>query len=278
MSLDELSASLGRTAYGVRQKMDRMGLYNPHKFTKYISNDSFWSVPNPINSYWAGFIAADGCVRKQGNSYSLMIQLQEEDKGHLEKFLSACGSTNIIATYLRPTSIKKDKFGNYCDIRITNNKWQKDLESNFNIFPAKTWNFSPPSLSEGLIPYWVAGFIDGDGCYNRVHNGHLLITITSAVQSSLDVVFNLFDKYKRQKGAKQRNIRKCGKNKQYFNFSVSGHPASEAAMFIMGLPCPHLERKYRKAAFVLQDKYNISLPPYEENQKDFLPKTIQPAS
>ena len=48
----------------------------------YNKNHDFFTVPNKLNSYWAGFIAADGCVT---GKHILAIKLSEKDKEHLQK-------------------------------------------------------------------------------------------------------------------------------------------------------------------------------------------------
>ena len=45
---------------------------NSHKKgrRKYSVNDSFFSEPNEVNSYYAGFIAADGCIKSNNSEKS----------------------------------------------------------------------------------------------------------------------------------------------------------------------------------------------------------------
>ncbi len=55
----------GRTSGAIRRKAYDNGLVANLSITnkKFVTtNNNFFSVPNTINSYWAGFIAADGCV------------------------------------------------------------------------------------------------------------------------------------------------------------------------------------------------------------------------
>ena len=48
-------------------------------------NDDFFNNPNILNCYWAGFIAADGCIGRRNNNV-LSIGLSSKDKQHLETF------------------------------------------------------------------------------------------------------------------------------------------------------------------------------------------------
>ena len=47
-------------------------------------NETFFEKPSRVNSYWAGFIAADGCVYRN----TLKITLSKKDKAHLEALSS----------------------------------------------------------------------------------------------------------------------------------------------------------------------------------------------
>lgn len=49
-------------------------------------NDDFFEVPNELNCYWAGFIAADGCIHTGKKQDVLSIFLALKDKNHLNRF------------------------------------------------------------------------------------------------------------------------------------------------------------------------------------------------
>lgn len=58
---------------------------------KYSVNENYFQDINSCEkAYWLGFIAADGCVThtggREGGSKVLVFNLNERDKGHLEKF------------------------------------------------------------------------------------------------------------------------------------------------------------------------------------------------
>lgn len=119
-------------------------------------NEDFFEEPNLINSYWAGFIAADGCVaHHSGSSLRLSFSLQASDKSHLMNFQSAVGAGKIY----------DDAEHNKCSFYLYSNKICKDLEDRFGITPRKTFTLRPPDLhGENALAY-IAGLIDGDGSY-----------------------------------------------------------------------------------------------------------------
>lgn len=64
-------------------------------YKKYNVNENFFSLDTPESFYWAGFIAADGCILK--NLKVLEIGLGIKDKKHLKKFKSAIKYTGNIS-------------------------------------------------------------------------------------------------------------------------------------------------------------------------------------
>lgn len=50
----------------------------------YNVNDYYFTDSSNQSIYWAGFIAADGCLSKKDNSFSLSVAIK--DIAHLEKF------------------------------------------------------------------------------------------------------------------------------------------------------------------------------------------------
>lgn len=63
-----------------------MGTIKLHTTNKIKHNTEFFKEPNTLNSYWAGFIAADGCIQqyKDNRQPTLAINLKSSDINHLE--------------------------------------------------------------------------------------------------------------------------------------------------------------------------------------------------
>lgn len=124
------------------------------KIRKYDVNDNFFETPNIVNCYYAGFIAADGCIC--GNMLRMCVS--EKDKEWLENFKKDIESDSPIKV-----STQKGLF-NMCSISITSKKMCDDLNKNFSITPRKSLTLSPPNLKdEELIYAFICGYIDGDG-------------------------------------------------------------------------------------------------------------------
>ncbi len=170
IDLDILSDRLGKTTISIRNKASRLGLrrsdiaalisrIKSHK--RYTCNEKFFVKSNIINSYWAGFIAADGCIFSKRNM--LCITLSEKDIDHLVRFRKDIDSNHRIRTFSSNSSYLIG--GKYSEIKIYSvPNMLTDLSSVFNIHDRKTKNLLPPLDLKGdnKISY-IRGLIDGDG-------------------------------------------------------------------------------------------------------------------
>lgn len=124
---------------------------------KYICNDNYFSTLTQQNSYWGGFIAADGNIDKYNNR--LTISLAIKDKIMLERFLSDLNS-NYKIYYSNNSGC----------IIVSSKQIVNDLKHHFNITPAKSYTLQPPNLIElKLIDSYIIGLIDGDGSIGFQH-------------------------------------------------------------------------------------------------------------
>lgn len=123
---------------------------SPRKFTY---NTKFFSELNEQSCYWAGFIAADGCIIDTKPTKYLQIALKKIDLEHLEKF-----SKVINSTY----NIKEDKVSFKVVIALEE-ETVTDLEK-FGITPRKSLTFKPPLfLTDEQKVWFIRGYFDGDG-------------------------------------------------------------------------------------------------------------------
>src|ERR1035437_9666426 len=124
-------------------------------------NEAFFSQDNEDSFYWAGFIAADGCVykRKMGESYGLRICLAYNDLLHLINFKRHINSSATITNY-------GNNIGKYCALEITSKNIFNDL-ARFNIVPRKSLIYTFPEWMKvhPLKHHFMRGYNDGDGCF-----------------------------------------------------------------------------------------------------------------
>lgn len=117
----------------------------------FVDNHAFFEKPNRLNSYVAGFIAADGNVYKN----EVSVQVARSDILHLTKMMHSVAPRLVIKDYAdQGVCVAKFK-----SLQIVN-----DLDKVFNIGPAKSLTLGPPNLTRRQdIKAFIAGYLDGDG-------------------------------------------------------------------------------------------------------------------
>lgn len=169
-----------RSKTAIQKRASVLGLTNfaaNQQFTQriYSVNPNFFDKPNIQNSYWAGFIAADGNLGKQG---SIHISLANKDRILLYNFKKQ-------VKYNGP--IKEFKLENYIYNKISiwgMYQWHDKLNTNWNIpLNNKTINLIPPSINnQNMIYAYIIGLIDGDGSRFFVKNGYQNLSICGTLK------------------------------------------------------------------------------------------------
>jgi len=119
-----------------------------------VNNSSLFLTLSEMSCYWAGFIAADGCLKDNG---TLSICLNYDDTDHLRKFKEVMGSTHKITS-------NTDKYYR-SELSFKHKDVERGLKENFNITPRKSLTYkAPESLTEPYIKHFLRGYFDGDGC------------------------------------------------------------------------------------------------------------------
>ena len=202
--------------------------------TRVDYNKEFFSEINPLSSYWAGFIAADGCLTNKP-SCRVVFNLSQEDREHLKSFQYSTSHTGKVyervedgASYLY--------FGSAY-------KWHEDLRNNFNIFPNKSLTIKPPSI-EDRLPF-IIGYMDGDGCIGRYldskgKNYHTTIKILGT-EPMLLWIKDTFDGLTENKKAKVNPA-----TKSIYQYRIQGKRALELIRILHKIPVPKLERKWNQ--------------------------------
>lgn len=121
---------------------------------------SFFYVPTPLSAYYAGFIAADGCIRDDG---TVNIKISSKDRDWLQ----------VMADHLKPgfkVKTRARRRGNpCCDMHLSpKGTIARDLYRWYNITPRKSNTLQPPHnlLDPVIIRCFIAGYLDGDGGFS----------------------------------------------------------------------------------------------------------------
>lgn len=137
---------------------------------KYEVNENYFEkIDNEEKAYWLGFLYADGNVRLHKNKSGILkLKLKQSDRQHIEKFNNCIGSNYIINDGLEILKVKEREYKCYYSVLcIYNTKLVKDL-FNFGCVENKTQKILLPLLNDKLMPHFIRGYFDGDGCINKV--------------------------------------------------------------------------------------------------------------
>lgn len=128
-----------------------------HKRKSNLScNKKFFCSYNKESCYWAGFILADGYIRK--NSNNLHIKIKKEDDEHLKNFLRTIGVQEVDVNKL----IKYKYNYVYFDLFIEDLVF--GLKNFFSIGNKKSLiALVDNKIPENLLSHFIRGYFDGDG-------------------------------------------------------------------------------------------------------------------
>lgn len=118
-----------------------------------IANESAFDEYSDESCYWAGFLAADGCVDAKNR---VRVMLNYDDITHLEKLKHFLQSTHTI-------SVNTDKYYR-CSFEVTSAHIKDSLDINYGIIPNKTSIMCfPKHIPNKFMPHYIRGYFDGDG-------------------------------------------------------------------------------------------------------------------
>lgn len=153
-------------------------------------DENFFEKDNEQSFYWAGFIAADGCVRFQKSKYSvvpsLIINLSKKDHSHLEKFKNAINGNFKICTRETDKSVSGEILST-SRVNLSSEKILHDL-SKFDIKPRKsfTLNFPQWLSNHKLVKHYMRGYFDGDGGFydnkSRINDHQMTLRICGTIE------------------------------------------------------------------------------------------------
>lgn len=195
--------------------------------------ERFFKNPNKENSYWAGFISGDGCIKpaKDGRKSKLEFYLSSKDDLHLKRFSERLGLN------------RNTNKGSISRLSISSNILVKDLENNFNITKKKTFTIKPPNiLGRELIKSYIVGIIDADGWITRRKKTNVLtFGICSA---SKDLIIWLKENI--ETICKIHSKRKINKRDNTYSIYYSHKQAEKILSVLNKVNVPKLERKWSK--------------------------------
>lgn len=233
----EMGAALSRSWKSIEQFCFRNKLQTGHKL--YTYDEEFFDSPNPKSAYWAGFLAADGCISLPKGLLSL--ELKGEDSYQVENFKSA-------VKYTGPAYYGSVKLNNklYQKTRLALNcAWPLivQLQKHYNIGPRKSFSLQPPNLSKKeLIKSYIVGYIDGDGSISLLDERHPFRLRAVGTYYLLSWIKQKFDVYYPSEG----RISRVYQARNIYEYAIQGKRAEKILSDLSKLDVPFLKRKWDK--------------------------------
>lgn len=155
---------------GIQTNKENYKTNKKYNFNEYFFNN----VDNELKAYWLGFLYADGNVYIRGwdkgksKGGTIEISLKAEDDYHLYNFRSDING-NMLINY-RDVKLNGNIYPS-CRILINSINMARDL-INYGCVPNKSLILEfPKTLADELLPHFIRGYIDGDGCvFFKVYN------------------------------------------------------------------------------------------------------------
>lgn len=240
LSFSQIGEIYGLTERQVNYRTKKWGLDYSKK--KHL-NESFFSSNTKAAYYWAGFLAADGYI--EGDRNRIGLGLQAQDRGHLVKFQAAVGSSHDICPFMKGTAYR---------IRFNSEIMAKDLESIFNITPAKTFTYTLPDFEdEYLMLEFMRGYIEGDGHIEKTNSGKLKLHLCSANKGFLDEFIELCSVLL-NRNIEQKPYLSINKKGQVYTvaFNIKDSLELLTLMYKNSTTATRLDRKYAVVASVIR--------------------------
>ncbi len=243
MTQKKICEQLLITEMGIKRALKRKGVSKRtssecnRRFNRY--SNYFDLIDTPNKAYILGLIYADGC--NHVDTGCLIISLQEEDFYLLEKIKEELEYEGPLR--FNNLNAKNPKYKNQYILRITD-RHISDKLLQWGVVNSKSLTLTFPNfLSEELIPHFMRGYFDGDGCvyYDEKRNKCSTQTVGTNnfcnTLSSILKKINCKNSIKHPKQCKQETvILQTGGNKSTYLFLSWMYKDAEL----------RLERKYQK--------------------------------
>ena len=161
-----------------------------------VNDEYFDNIDTQNKAYFLGFLFADGnnCMQKT----TISLSLQEKDRDILEKLIIDAGSNKPLRFISSERKRNNGEWYNYKDKYALTvcNKHLCERLSELGCVPNKSLVLKfPDYLSDEMLPHFIRGYFDGDGCIVDAKSGNHNINLTSTKDfciSVQNIVFNLF--------------------------------------------------------------------------------------
>ena len=189
-SLAEISRKSGLSVYKIKKLLKQYNIkirtrfeqtvYSNMKRGKRI-NHNYFDILTEENTYYLGFLAADGCVRPNRNE--IKIGLSSIDKEWLEEFREKLQSERTIKDYITTKGFQVS------ELLFSSLKIKTEL-AKYSIVPNKTYKgITMANIPDSLKLAFIKGYFDGDGSFSINKNTkQCKMSITSHTKKILEEI------------------------------------------------------------------------------------------
>jgi hypothetical protein len=235
----------------IKENIKLYGLEYPKYKHGASCDDDFFARKDEFAMYWAGFLAADGCLRSNKNA--IKLELATADRQHIERFKEHTKSAAIIHDVIRkPSKLivdsggTKDKYYSSYFV-ISSKKMYNDLRE-YNIVPKKTYIYEMPEwlIKHKLVNHFIRGYIDGDGSFGFNKRNNKNVSIRLQLTGASKVVEQIYNVLKFNCNTRYGNYSEYNsKNKKFWFNSLSD--LDKIINFLYKDATVFLERKFKTA-------------------------------
>lgn len=172
-----------------------------------INKEYFKNIDSEEKAYILGLLYADGTMVRSRCGHQISLTLQEADRDILDKISDLIAPDKPLL-YIAPRSDRYSSNGQY-RFNISSKDMCDDLE--FIGFNNKS---SMPMINEDLIPHFIRGYFDGDGCISISSRGdcEFFIMAEEGMLNSFKELIPLEFPDPKHVKSNMFKIRKSGKN------------------------------------------------------------------
>lgn len=181
LSNKELSIkfNLHRTTIQRLLKKENIKLHK-RKSTLVCNKDFFMSYTKE-SCYWAGFILADGYIRK--NSSNLHIKLHKKDSNHLSNFLRCLNISESDVIKM----VKHRENYSYIDLHV--DELVLGLKKLFSIINKKSLTAKiDKKIPKKMLKHFIRGYFDGDGSISSIEGIYPVISFTGTLDTLNSII------------------------------------------------------------------------------------------
>lgn len=165
--------------------------YKSNKGRKYSFDVNYFkNIDTEEKAYWLGFLYADGSVNTTDKTCKkpnrLTINISSKDRIILERFIKSINGNQEIKDYIPSEKTYSDHQMSVVQI----NSWEFCSHLiNHGCIPNKVFSLKMPQLSNDMLPHFIRGLFDGDGCFES--GKHFMITKTDSFLNEVNNIIAL---------------------------------------------------------------------------------------